>query len=156
MDTLIRATATYRGWGWSDWWNDRYVDVHCDDPAKACSDSSAAYTYTPDAADGKHPRVVYCPAYFNVLKGHSDRVNTIKNDKTGQLKQNVRNMRSQATTTLHKWLHICLYDNNISSEICVGGCDDTKQTIGGVTIKTYCCKYERSFCEGVTRKWLID
>jgi len=64
-------------------------------------------------------------------------MNTIKNDKTGQLKQNVRNMRSQATTTLHKWFHIGLYDNKFSSEVCVGGCDDTKQTIGGATIKTY-------------------
>ncbi|KAF1969769.1 hypothetical protein BU23DRAFT_601372 [Bimuria novae-zelandiae CBS 107.79] len=53
-------------------------------------------------------------------------VDIIKNDKSGQKKLNVKNLRSQATAVLHEWLHI----KGFSSTVCEGGCVDTIQYIG--------------------------
>lgn len=60
-------------------------------------------------------------------------VQQVAADTTGKMKLNVRNLRSQATTALHEWLHI----KGFSSEACVGGCVDTPQQIGGDKVDTY-------------------
>ncbi|KAI0886464.1 uncharacterized protein GGS22DRAFT_157909 [Annulohypoxylon maeteangense] len=141
-DTLYRATETYPGWGLSDWWNSRYIDVFCDDFANDCVNKetgtkSAAYLSQWDPAT-KRPRqwpwINYCPPFFDILKSHEDKVKEIDNDKTGRKKLNTKNLRTRATTALHEWMHI---NNDHSSMICEGGCEDTKQIIGGEWTSTY-------------------
>lgn len=138
IDTFYRATIAYRGRGWSDWWNDRYVDVTCTDVHNECGPTTPAYNvYDPKL---QYPQIVYCPVFFSELKSHSSLVAAIKADGDGKLKQNIRNLRSQATTVLHEWLHIGLYDANYTSAICEGGCQDTEILIGpkpGIQIRAY-------------------
>jgi hypothetical protein len=102
-DTLYRATQSYPGWGISDWWNSRYMEIHCSDFAKSCVDPKtgakyAAYTSQTDPNTHnprRHPWINYCPGFFDVLKSHSDAVADIQNDSTGQKKLNAKNMRSR-------------------------------------------------------------
>ena len=43
-DTFYRATQASWGRGWADWWFERYIEMHCDDPEpKQCDDSTSAY-----------------------------------------------------------------------------------------------------------------
>ena len=135
FNTLDRATRTYRGSGWSDWWNDRYIWNYCRDLSSGCTDTSPAYTRTSNTKL-LYPEIVYCPAFFDKLASHGTQVAKIKADKSGFMKQNLRNLRSQATTVLHEWLHI----GGFSAEVCVGGCADTIQLIGGdkkENVRTY-------------------
>jgi hypothetical protein len=87
FDTLYTATQTTRGWGLSDWWKSRYVEVVCD---YDCHDAIAHYE-----RGEKYPRIVYCADYFDSLRDHSYQVNRIKQDSTGQMKRNVANLRSR-------------------------------------------------------------
>jgi hypothetical protein len=91
FDTLYRATQTYRGTGWSDWWNNRYVTVFCHDVYNTCG-TSPAYTVTKNVL---YPQMVFCPAFFANLSSHGDMLNKIQQDTRGQMKLNVRNLRSQ-------------------------------------------------------------
>ena len=124
FNTLYRATQSYRGSGWDDWWHNRYVFVNCKDFENHCVETSPAYTVT--RSNRPYPDIVYCQPFFKNLASHSKLVAKIKADKFGQMKRNVRNLRSRATTPLHEWLHIKGYP----SEVCAGGCDDTLQEIG--------------------------
>lgn len=138
FDGFFRASQSYPGWGFSDWWNDRRVEVHCDDILKSlkgkegCGEDAVAYTITDPA--NLYPYIVYCPRYFSGLRSHQEVVNAIKADSTGQMKLNVRNLRSRAMTTLHEWLHI---KPPFTAEVCHTGCVDTPQYIGGERTKTY-------------------
>jgi len=97
FDTLYRATQTYRGSGWSDWWNERYVTVTCTDLLQSCG-TSPAYTITHNG--DKYPTIVFCPTFFGVLSPHGDMVNRINQDTTGTMKLNIRNLRSQGKTLI--------------------------------------------------------
>jgi hypothetical protein len=133
FDTFVRATQTYSGIGWDDFWANRYVFVRCDDPANDCGETSPAYTLS-SPTNATYPTINYCPPFFDKRKSHGFQVARIKADTSGQLKKNLRNLRSQATTALHEWLHI----REFSSEVCLGGCDDTWQIIGdGEKVQTY-------------------
>ncbi|KAF2728714.1 hypothetical protein EJ04DRAFT_528414 [Polyplosphaeria fusca] len=120
FDTFDKATNMKRSW-FGDWWNDRYVWVFCNDPRNKCK--GPAYTITNNVL---YAEIVYCPLFFTNLTNHQDLVNEIKNDKSGQKRLNVRNLRSRATTVLHEWLHI----KNFPTTVCEGGCSDTVQKIG--------------------------
>jgi len=97
FDTLYRATQSYRGSGWSDWWNSRYVNVACSESSKACG-TGPAYTVT-DRGD-TYPTIIFCPTFFGNLSSHGDMVNRINQDTTGTMKLNVRNLRSQGETLI--------------------------------------------------------
>ncbi|KAF4627653.1 hypothetical protein G7Y89_g10497 [Cudoniella acicularis] len=142
FDTFYRASQTYPGWGLSDWWNSRYIEIYCNDFADDCTNKKtgalyAAYISQTDP-NTKTPRtwpwINYCPGFFDLLPSHGNAVAAIQSDTTDRKKLNTKNMRSQATTALHEWLHI---NNNYSAMICDGGCDDTTQYIGGVATNTY-------------------
>lgn len=117
LRTLVLSSQAYRGWGWSDYWNDRYVTVTCNDPAHACRPTSPAYTIS-KSNSLKYPLINYCPVFFANLSSHDAMWDRIQ--KGGpELKQNVRNLRSQATTAFHELLHIT---SHWTSNVCAGGC----------------------------------
>ncbi|KAL9114674.1 MAG: hypothetical protein Q9227_001352 [Pyrenula ochraceoflavens] len=133
LTTLYRAKITFRGLGWSDYWSGRYVDVYCSDTSdKECGETSPAYTTNDHTM--KYPRITYCPPFFKNLTSHASMVDKIKADTSGDMKKNIRNLRSQATTVLHEWLHI---DDHWKAVVCPGGCKDTKQMVGGTLLQTY-------------------
>ena len=98
-DVFENATMTKSRWG--DWWNDRYVSLRCDADLKECGDKAAAYT-----ALRKQPytQIFFCPNYFDKLEPHRELWDKMVDDPS--LQNNVANLRSQATTMLHEWLHI--------------------------------------------------
>ncbi|KAI0455002.1 hypothetical protein F5B21DRAFT_219438 [Xylaria acuta] len=124
LRTLFLSSAAYRGWGLSDWWNDRYVTVTCNDPKGACGSTSPAYTNNDKSQ--RYPLINYCPTFFANLSSHDTMWAKIQNGAP-EMKQNVRNLRSQATTALHELLHI---NSHWTSNACAGGCIDTPQNIG--------------------------
>ncbi|KAI0399268.1 hypothetical protein F4802DRAFT_612495 [Xylaria palmicola] len=131
LRTLVLSSEAYRGWGWSDWWSDRYVTVTC--KVDKCGTSPA---WTRNDENQKYPLINYCPTFFASLSSHDTRWARIRNG-VPELKQNVRNLRSQATTALHELLHI---NSHWTSNACAGGCIDTPQFIGpdgGESVNTY-------------------
>jgi hypothetical protein len=133
LRTVLLSGSAYRGWGWSDYWNDRYVTVTCNDPANDCGPSSPAYTSNDETR--KYPLINYCPTFFQNLTSHDDAWKKIQNGPA-DLKQNIRNLRSQATTALHELLHV---NSHWSSNVCAGGCVDTYQYVnnGQERVPTY-------------------
>jgi len=95
IDTLFRGSVAYRGTGLSDWWYDRYVSVSCQDFFGDCSQGLFAGYTDNSKTKSKYPLIVYCPAFFTHLKTHAEQVAAIQSDRTGQLRLNVRNLRSQ-------------------------------------------------------------
>lgn len=132
VDALVKAANAYPGWGLSDWWSDRYVQLSCIDEGNSCGDKYAAY-FAPKNHDYGYPLVVFCPAFFTQLPSHGDVVAKIDGNK--DLQQNLANMRSRATTFLHELLHI----NWGTAQECSGekACIDHSQIIGGVKVPTY-------------------
>ncbi|KAJ5232833.1 hypothetical protein N7468_005789 [Penicillium chermesinum] len=128
FDTYIRATRTYRGLGWSDWWSNRYVQISCGGLEGAC-ESSIAYTMI---ENDPYPSITYCERFFTDVKSYDAAVRRIRNSDWS-LTKNVLNMVCQASVAFHEWLHI----GYASSEICQGGCEDTPQPIGQVATRTY-------------------
>lgn len=120
LRTLVLSSEAYRGWGISDYWNERYVTVTCNDPDNDCLSTSVAYTSTGSSL--KYPRINYCPPFFANLSSHSTMWDRIQKGPP-ELKQNVRNLRSQATTALHELLHI---NSKYTSNACAGGCKNPK------------------------------
>lgn len=125
FNTFFRATLAYRGIGWSDWWNDRYVSISCTDLQRSCATGTGAYTY--NAKADQYPTIVYCNLFFQ-LNPLAEQIAAVKLDVLGLKKQNTKNLFSQATVSLHEWLHL----KGSSAEICEGGygCSDTRQQIG--------------------------
>jgi hypothetical protein len=118
VDTFIKATQARRGWGWSDWWNSRYIRMHCDDVDDECEGDVAVAYYKNATANYMYPGIVWCPAWFKYLRDHAGLVWDIEHDLTGQKRPNARNMRSRGASALHELLHV--RDSN--AEICQGGC----------------------------------
>ncbi|KAL8885017.1 MAG: hypothetical protein Q9205_005625 [Flavoplaca limonia] len=132
FDAMLKASNAYPGWGISDWWNSRYVQISCKDEKNDCGDTTPAYTANGEKQYG-YPLVVFCPVFFTKLPSHSDVVAKIDKDKN--LQQNLANMRSRATTFLHELLHI----NWGTAQVCSGknACTDHKQKIGGEDVLSY-------------------
>lgn len=97
IDTMYKASQAYRGWGLSDWWNNRYVTLSCKDIDKECEKTSVAYTSRKEQKSG-YPLIVFCGAFFDKLDSHSERLDKIKADKSLQV--NVANLRSQGEMPL--------------------------------------------------------
>jgi hypothetical protein len=94
--TLWRATQAYPGWGFSDRFYERYVNVTCFNPEEHCGGSVYRYAgYTANDLWRKYPQVNYCPGFFDRLQSHADRVAAIQNDASGQKKWNLKNLRSR-------------------------------------------------------------
>ncbi|KAI1125564.1 hypothetical protein F5Y10DRAFT_294542 [Nemania abortiva] len=132
LRTLVLASEAYPGWGWSDYWNNRYVTITCGDPKNECGTGPAYYINDESL---KFPYINYCPTFFSILRSHDAMWADVRNGPA-EKKQNVRNLRSQATTALHELLHI---KSRYTSNACAGGCKDSKQTLGGGTeeVRTY-------------------
>ena len=64
VDTFYRATQTYRGISWSDWWYDRKVNVSCNMKSYGddCGTDGIAFTVT--EGDERYPLIVYCDSFF--------------------------------------------------------------------------------------------
>jgi hypothetical protein len=133
LRTILLSSDAYRGWGLSDWWNDRYVTVTCNDPKTDCGTSSPAYTVNDE--NEKYPLINYCPTFFKNLTSHDDMWNKIQSGPA-DMKKNIRNLRSQATTALHELLHI---NSHWTSNVCAGGCVDSFQRLDGgkEKVRTY-------------------
>jgi hypothetical protein len=99
FDTFFRATQAYRGWGWSDWWNRRYIEIHCDDIKGDCDGKVVAYYHnkTKSKADEnlQYNVIVYCDVFFKKLRSHAEAIQEIEADTTFQKVRNVRNLRSR-------------------------------------------------------------
>jgi hypothetical protein len=74
-----------------DWWNNRYVWVVYGGVQAKCG-IHPAYTVTNDVL---YPYIVYCPAFFANLSSHDDMLNKIRQGNMGQMKLNIKNLRSQ-------------------------------------------------------------
>lgn len=99
FNTFFRATLAYRGVGWSDWWNNRYVTISCNDLKRHCGAGAvAAYTYN-NKAD-KYPTIVYCSLFFQ-LKTMAEQIAAVKFDLTGLKKHNTKNLFSQGRWSLN-------------------------------------------------------
>jgi len=94
-DTFYRATQAGWGRGWVDWWYERYLGMHCDDPKKQCDDSSSAYYMPWTKGSWTYHGINLCPSFFSILKDHAELEKDIFADATGQKKLNTRNMRSR-------------------------------------------------------------
>ena len=116
--TVQRATEANPGWGWSDWWNDRYVYLMCDRSdikEEVCfGNKSVAYTKTSDVSLG-YPIIHFCPVYFDALKPWQAVLKAM--DANPDYQRNSMRARSQASTMLHEWLHM----NWGTAEVCPGG-----------------------------------
>ena len=114
---------------WGDWWNNRYVELRCDADANTCGQTSAAYT---SLRQQPYTKIYFCPNYFSKLKPHRELWDKMVNDK--DLQNNVANLRSQATTMLHEWLHI----DDPKTQVC-RDCRDVVVFIGprGEMIRVY-------------------
>jgi hypothetical protein len=102
---MFNAARAYPGWGFSDWWKNRYVFLSCIDELQSKPGGLGpvnAY-YTPDKRYG-YPLVVFCPRFFSELPSLDDAIKKVDNNP--DLKQNSMNMQSQATTFMHELLHI--------------------------------------------------
>ena len=94
-DTFYRATQAGWGRGWADWWYERYIEMHCDDPRKQCDDSSSAYYMPSTEGSWTYHGINFCHGFFSILKDHVELEKDIFADATGQKKLNTRNMRSR-------------------------------------------------------------
>lgn len=101
---------------------------------KVCDEETPAYNHNPGCV------INYCPEFLEELESHSVKVKQIGDDPSGLMKENVRNLRSQATTALHEWLHI----KNAPAECCRGGCNSTAQMINGGIESVYTYKAGRA------------
>lgn len=97
FDTFYRATNTYPGWGWSDWWYQRYVEVACGKPTGTCA-SSFAYTQNWVSKSTKS-RITYCPKFFEGIESYAQMLERVKNSGPDRRK-NLSNMLNQG-----RWFH---------------------------------------------------
>ncbi|KAI9749029.1 MAG: hypothetical protein M4579_007031 [Chaenotheca gracillima] len=133
FDTMLKASNAYPGWGYSDWWKDRYVALSCIEAPNTKSCDGTTPAYFSHRHDYGYPLVVFCPEFFNVLRSHADVVKDV--DQNKDLQQNVANLRSRATTFLHELLHI----NWGTAQECAGesACLDHFQIIGNKPVLSY-------------------
>jgi hypothetical protein len=134
---MFNAARAYPGWGFSDWWKNRYVFLSCIDElqSKPCGLGPVNAYYTPDKRYG-YPLVVFCPRFFSELPSLDDAIKKVDNNP--DLKQNSMNIQSQATTFMHELLHI---DWGTAKE-CRGltddvACKDQWQIMGGRLAQSY-------------------
>ncbi|KAI9847632.1 MAG: hypothetical protein M1837_002206 [Sclerophora amabilis] len=133
FDSMYKAGDAYPGWGFSDWWHNRYVALSCLDPKGICKSGKYGAYFDTANRDYGYPLVEFCPEFFTVLVSHDEAVKKIDEDQN--LQQNVANLRSQASTFMHELLHI----NWGTAQECPGkkACRDNWQIIGDKPIKTY-------------------
>jgi len=94
-DTFYRGTQATEGRGWADWWFERYIEMHCDDPDEQCKEFDVAYYMPTQKGSWTYDGLNFCPAFFSRLKDHSELEKDIFAEATGQKKLNTRNMRSR-------------------------------------------------------------
>ena len=133
IDAMYKAANAYPGWGLSDWWNDRYIQISCIDEGNECSDTIPAYNMR-RKRDYGYPLIVYCPVFFSSkLPSHKEAVAKIDNNKA--LQQNLANMRSRAANVMHELLHI----NWGTAQVCSGkgACIDHRESVKNGSVLAY-------------------
>lgn len=90
FDTFARATQTYRGWGWSDWWHGRYISVSCGHREGYCENAIAFTTIENDP----YPSITYCARFFDEVFAYSTVMRQLKRSNY-VIHKNVENMVSQ-------------------------------------------------------------
>jgi len=124
-DTIYNATYAYRGWGWSDYFADRYVTLDCTDPNKSCGEDYAFFS-PKSKTPGNYPMITFCQPWFQDLSSLDTVSKTVTANKKDEQK-NFLNMRSQglhssnhtssccletdtpsptASNMLHEWIHM--------------------------------------------------
>lgn len=104
FDTFYRATKSYRGWGFSDWWYNRYIQINCGQPGQDDDDCYRTYAYTDLRNKGRAiPSITYCPLFFENLDSHADTLNCVRNAGP-DARKNVLQMTDQGKRIHH-------YDN---------------------------------------------
>src|SRR4051812_1079951 len=65
-EAMYAASKAYRGWGFSDYWYDRYVYLTCTDYSrqKDCSSGKVVAFYS-STHDKKYPLVTFCSPFFD-------------------------------------------------------------------------------------------
>lgn len=128
------ASQSYPGWGWSDWWNSRYISIACkpmtgydgcNSPRSPNSPAYNDFAWFSQAPDGetRYPLIVFCGTFFKNLTSHAQVVKNVGDDKTKQ--GYLPNFRSQAVTFLHEILHV----RQGSAQVCQGATACTDHTI---------------------------
>lgn len=137
---MYAASQAYRGWGLSDWWNDRYVHLSCIDESKNkdCSSGNVVAFYS-STHDKGYPLITFCDPFFDRpdrVPGLDEAIERAKKEPDRQ--QNAMNFRTRATTFMHELLHVGWG----TAKECRGleddlGCEDHFQVMGGKLDKSY-------------------
>lgn len=90
LETFIRATLSYRGIGWGDWWSNRYVKVACQADVGTCK-GALAHT---DASTKPYQTITYCGMFFDKLESHGEMAKRLRSSSSAA-RSNVQNAHSQ-------------------------------------------------------------
>lgn len=93
--TVSRSAYSYRGTGWSDWWNSRYVQLSCDtDLAEGCASGTTLAIYS-NIKIFSYPLITFCDVYFNKFPSFAKVIEQVEYKKDPQRKMNSLNLRNQ-------------------------------------------------------------
>ena len=93
--TLEVACFAFPGWGLSDWWNSRYVELNCETKlAKGCASGKTLAVTSNRIKDFGYPLITFCDLYFDKLPSLDTAL--VKVDANANHEQeNILNIRSQ-------------------------------------------------------------
>ena len=104
--TLTRASYAYRGWGWSDWWSNRYVELNCDGSlTTSCAKGNVLAATSNNNKDFGYPLITFCDLYFSNLPSFDTVIKTLDSNTNQDLRLNVLNLRNQGKSRISgRWL----------------------------------------------------
>lgn len=101
LATLTRASYAFRGWGWSDWWNKRYVQLNCDESlSKSCALGNVLAVTSNYNKDFKYPLITFCSIYFDKLPSFDEAIKDLDNSNDKDRQNNALNLRNQVESIL--------------------------------------------------------
>ncbi|MCJ1400570.1 hypothetical protein MMC11_003776 [Xylographa trunciseda] len=114
-DNWKRAQLPNTQWKFGDWWFQRYIDIHCDDPwgkvdpTQGCITGSWAYEAEPNTPQygnpTDHPAISLCPKFFPEPTLDA-RIQEISDGVWAD--NDVRNLVCQGSLFLHEMFHMAL------------------------------------------------
>ncbi|KAL9115648.1 MAG: hypothetical protein Q9227_000016 [Pyrenula ochraceoflavens] len=97
--TLTRASYAYRGPGWSDWWNGRYIQLNCDESIlDGClyKDRIVFAGNSNKNKDFNYPLITFCGAYFDILPSFDEALDRLEGSGDKDRELNTLNLRNKA------------------------------------------------------------
>ena len=105
--TLTRASYANRGWGWSDWWSDRYIELNCDRSlTPSCAIGYVLAVTGNSNNDFGYPLITFCEPYFKSLPRFETVLKNLDSNTNQDLRVNVLNLRNQGKSSCQGVGHI--------------------------------------------------